>query len=48
MLALYDVKLLDDVEYCHLMAQLREGNNKYRLFITPNLSGIKLSRKLGC
>ena len=27
----YEVKLLEDVDICHLMAQLNERNNKYRL-----------------
>ena len=37
----YEVKLLEDVDICHLRAQLHERNNKYRLF-NINLSGIKL------
>ena len=28
-LASYEIKLLEDVDNCHLMAQLTERNNKY-------------------
>ena len=31
-LASYEVKLLEDVDTCHLRAQLDERNNKYYLF----------------
>ena len=31
-LATYEVKLLEDVDNCHLRAQLDESNNKYYLF----------------
>ena len=31
-LASYEVKLLEDVENCHLRAQLDERNNKFYLF----------------
>ena len=41
-LALYEIKLLDGVNYCHLRAQLNERNNNYCLFLTYNISGIKL------
>ena len=37
----YEVKLLEDVDICHLRAQLNERNNKYCL-LTQKLSGIKL------
>ena len=30
----YEVKLLEDVDNCHLRAQLNERNNKYFLFNT--------------
>ena len=31
-LASFEVKLLEDVDNCHLTAQLNERNNKYYLF----------------
>ena len=33
-LASYEVKLLEDVDNCHLRAQLNDRNNKYNLFNT--------------